>query len=247
MHHHLPPLTRPLVHVVSDRGAAYRRSIPLGAMNHPKNKNRIALRLCFAIALLFLIGCNGPKRAYYHYQVDALEPHLFVMGDSLPGMPRGLHCCDAIKREQQVGILLQPRVHFYYKTKERNYSPAQRGSKCSEEKIAALDLFLVQGSDTVHLENAVSRYKPFSTDRITITALNVAISSADERRIFTLPEFIAAFNECGTAFAADHAVAHSYLFHLDTAALPSGKHVLICRVRLDTGREVVSRVDVALK
>lgn len=207
--------------------------------------NRI-LSLC-GLALLFILGCNGPKRAYYYYQVDALEPHLFVIGDSLQGMPQSFHCCDAVKRGQQVGILLQPRAHYYYKTKERNYSPAQRGSKCSEEKITALDLFLVQGSDTVHLEDAVSRYKPFSTDNITITALNVAIASADKSRIFTLPEFIDGFNNCSMSFAADYEIAHSYLFHLDAAALPAGEHVLVCRVRLDTGREVVSRVDVDLK
>ena len=93
----------------------------------------------------------------------------------------------------------------------------------------------------------MSRYKPFSTDQITITALNVAIASADKRRIFTLPEFIQAFNECSTAFSADYLIAHSYLFHLDAAALPAGKHVLVCRVRLDTGREAVSRVEVDLK
>lgn len=211
--------------------------------HHPRTQ---PLLLCIGICLL-LLGCNGPKRAYYYYQVDALEPHLFTVGDSLPGENPNLLCCDAVTDGRQVGILLQPRVHYYYKTKEKNYSPALRGSKCSEEKITALDLFLVEGSDTVHLENAVLKFKPIAYNMVTFTVLNVGIAPSDNRRLFSLPEFVESFNECGMAFAADHEIAISYLFWLEAAALPSGNQVLVCRVRFDSGRELVSQVAVRLK
>jgi hypothetical protein len=156
---------------------------------------------------------------------------------------------DSLVSGTNAELLLVAKVNYYYKEKSKNYTPAQRGSKGSEEKIKSFDLYLESDGKRIPLGDRVSKLTLKTANDLQHLPQGIAVNvtNRNDRSFESLEDFIARFNAGETPFIYDYNLAPAYSFSLNTNGIPFGQYNLTLDIRFDSGNELRHAVPLTIK
>ncbi len=196
-------------------------------------KNIILICLVFAMNL----GCA--RKAYYYYKIDSIDAH-FLNIKSQNDWYAEITCCDSISQNTNAYVLIDPKVSFYYKEKNKHYLPTQRGEKCSEEKITSMQITLLGEKLLLKIDTLLGPIN-FQTNYV-ISNSQPGISMvkfADSTRYFlSLNDFIRSFNSCEERVKYDFNIIAGVRLLFNNDNIPKGDYFLQIEVIFDSGRKL---------
>lgn len=196
--------------------------------------------IVFLLTVLF--SCNFPKKAYYYYKLENLQPYLAEITPVKRSDGIYYNISDTLNSGGELEILLQPKVSYYYKSKEKDYSYGERGAEGSEEKIDTIRFFLISiDNDTIN-NFSLKEVGLYKIDDIN---LKIGVSytysfegdKGRERDLDNIDEFISKFNTPEMPFIYDHNLAKSFRFKFEILQeVKPGDYKFECIVYFENGR-----------
>lgn len=193
------------------------------------------------IIILLILGFNSScaKKAYYYYKIDNIDAHFFNI-ESQDDSFTELNCCDSIKQNTSSYVHIDPQISLYYKEKNKNFSPSQRGEKCSEEKIITMQIALKGDKYFIDIDTLMGPLD-FSTNYSILNSTPgiSMVKFPDSTSYFlNLNDFIQSFNSCDERVKYDYNIIVGLRLLFNTNNIPKGDYVIHIDVVFDSGRKL---------
>lgn len=196
-------------------------------------KNIILVCLVFAMNL----GCA--RKAYYYYKIDSIDVHFFNI-ESQNDWYAEIACCDSISQNTDAYVLIDPKVSFYYKEKNKHYLPAQRGEKCSEEKISSMQITLIGEKLLLEIDTLLGPID-FQTNYVISNSqpgISMVKFANSTRYFLSLDDFTQSFNSCEERVKCDFNINAGIRLLFNNNNIPTGDYFLQIDVIFDSGRKL---------
>jgi hypothetical protein len=195
------------------------------------------------------LGCNASKKAYHYYRLTDLAPYVAAITSvNETGEGGEVSYRDTVIAGSGSELWLAATVEYYYKEKRKDYTPAQRGLKGSEEKISAFNLYLDADDSRTPINDRIKK-ATLNSVKIGELPMDVPVPIHNRlKRSFDGPEdFAGQFNKGADPFLYDYNIAKAYIFTLDTKGIPPGQYSLLIELTFDSGRELRHESGLTIK